>query len=211
MSTDPMRRTAADAAAELARASRRTRRRSPKESYRETVEAIVVAVHPRAPGPRVRGRGVRDPDRLDGPDPDGPAQGGHLPAVRLRLRGQRLRGGRGLRRRQPAARRVDSGICVNCRFQAPVDDAPSFKGDRILVMKFPYDLPFLPGRVGPRALGRGRLPLSRGARGQLHQAARRPARRDAPDLLRRHLHQAAGRRRRSGSSASRSSTSRRCR
>src|ERR1700758_2260490 len=30
--------------------------------------------------------------------------------------------------------RVSSGICVNCRYRASIDDAPSFKGDRILVM-----------------------------------------------------------------------------
>ena len=42
-----------------------------------------------------------------------------------------------------------SGICVNCRYQARVDDEPSFKGDRILVMKFPYDMPNLPGSAGP--------------------------------------------------------------
>jgi signal peptidase I len=42
------------------------------------------------------------------------------------------------------------GICVNCRNRVVVDDAPSFKGDRILVMKFPYELPFLPGSAGPR-------------------------------------------------------------
>ena len=28
-------------------------------------------------------------------------------------------------------------------------EAPSFKGDRILVMMFPYDLPFLPGSSPP--------------------------------------------------------------
>ncbi len=42
------------------------------------------------------------------------------------------------------------GICVNCRYRTVVDDAPSFKGDRILVMKFPYELQFLPGSAGPR-------------------------------------------------------------
>ena len=47
-------------------------------------------------------------------------------------------------------RQVDSGICVNCRYQARrTDRAPSFKGDRILVMMFPYDLPFLPGSSPP--------------------------------------------------------------
>lgn len=49
-----------------------------------------------------------------------------------------------------AAHRVYSGICVNCRYQARVIDEPSFKGDRILVMKFPYDLPALPGSSGPK-------------------------------------------------------------
>lgn len=48
-----------------------------------------------------------------------------------------------------AARRVASGVCVNCRYQARVGDQPSFKGDRILVMKFPYDLPFLPLSSAP--------------------------------------------------------------
>jgi signal peptidase I len=50
----------------------------------------------------------------------------------------------------PTSRRVYTGICVNCRYQAVVKDEPSFKGDRILVMKFPYDLPFLPGSSGPQ-------------------------------------------------------------
>ncbi|WP_435007107.1 S26 family signal peptidase [Tundrisphaera lichenicola] len=44
----------------------------------------------------------------------------------------------------------ETGICVNCRFRTEVDGAPSFKGDRILVMKFPYELPFLPGSAGPK-------------------------------------------------------------
>jgi signal peptidase I len=41
------------------------------------------------------------------------------------------------------------GLCVNCRYQARLDETPSFKGDRILVMMFPYDLTFLPGCGGP--------------------------------------------------------------
>ena len=41
------------------------------------------------------------------------------------------------------------GLCVNCRAKTVTDDAPSFKGDRILVEKFPYELPFLPGSGGP--------------------------------------------------------------
>ena len=42
------------------------------------------------------------------------------------------------------------GLCVNCRARTIVDEAPSFKGDRILVEKFNYELPFLPGSAGPR-------------------------------------------------------------
>ena len=45
---------------------------------------------------------------------------------------------------------MGSGICVNCRYQATSSaTTPSFKGDRILVMMFPYDLPFLPGSGPP--------------------------------------------------------------
>ncbi len=50
----------------------------------------------------------------------------------------------------PYPRRVYAGTCVNCRFQATrLDDEPSFKGDRILVSMFPYDLPYLPGASEP--------------------------------------------------------------
>jgi signal peptidase I len=38
---------------------------------------------------------------------------------------------------------VRSGLCANCRFSVPVENEPSFNGDRILVMKFLYNLPFL--------------------------------------------------------------------
>jgi signal peptidase I len=49
-----------------------------------------------------------------------------------------------------ATQLVYSGLCVNCRYQAiHLDSVPSFKGDRILVMMFPYDLPFLPGSGPP--------------------------------------------------------------
>src|SRR5262249_19885836 len=51
-------------------------------------------------------------------------------------------------RTRPASM-VTAGTCVNCRYQAPVGDAPTFNGDRILVMKFLYDMPFLPGASGP--------------------------------------------------------------
>ncbi len=46
-------------------------------------------------------------------------------------------------------RDVFSGLCGNCRNLARLDKSPSFKGDRILVMMFPYDLPFLPGSGSP--------------------------------------------------------------
>jgi signal peptidase I len=48
-----------------------------------------------------------------------------------------------------ANRSVHSGLCGNCRFQARLAGLPSFKGDRILVMMFPYDLPFLPASGEP--------------------------------------------------------------
>lgn len=41
-------------------------------------------------------------------------------------------------------RPVAFGTCSNCRHRTQVDDLPSFNGDRILVMKFPYKLSFLP-------------------------------------------------------------------
>jgi signal peptidase I len=48
-----------------------------------------------------------------------------------------------------AGRRIRSGTCENCRFEASVVDAPSFSGDRIYVMKDGLSLPFFgaPGRV----------------------------------------------------------------
>jgi signal peptidase I len=46
-------------------------------------------------------------------------------------------------------RNVYSGLCGNCRNLARLDESPSFKGDRILVMMFPYDLPFLPFSSSP--------------------------------------------------------------
>jgi signal peptidase I len=48
-----------------------------------------------------------------------------------------------------AGPRVHWGTCENCRFEAVVDTAPSFSGDRIYVMKNGVSLPFFPraGRV----------------------------------------------------------------
>lgn len=36
-------------------------------------------------------------------------------------------------------KRIETAICPNCRFENNVRDAPVFKGDRILVNKFPYE------------------------------------------------------------------------
>lgn len=40
--------------------------------------------------------------------------------------------------------------CANCRFPARIADEPSHNGDRILVMKAPYELPSLPGGGPPK-------------------------------------------------------------
>ena len=37
-------------------------------------------------------------------------------------------------------KRIETAFCPNCRFENVVRDAPVFKGDRILVNKFPYEL-----------------------------------------------------------------------
>lgn len=36
-------------------------------------------------------------------------------------------------------RRISAALCPNCRFDNPVLDEPAFKGDRIIVNKFPYE------------------------------------------------------------------------
>ena len=41
-----------------------------------------------------------------------------------------------------AGRRINSGVCENCRFETVVGDLPSFSGDRIYVMKHGLSLPF---------------------------------------------------------------------
>ncbi len=49
--------------------------------------------------------------------------------------------------------RVLRGTCVNCRYEARVDQEPSFSGDRVYVMKLGASLPFL-GGAAPGALKR---------------------------------------------------------
>jgi len=63
----------------------------------------------------------------------------------LGLAGFRL----GSRGRSYQGQTVVAGTCANCRYQAKLSDEPTFNGDRILVMKFPYDMPSLPGAGGP--------------------------------------------------------------
>jgi signal peptidase I len=53
-------------------------------------------------------------------------------------------------RRRRIGNYTEFGTCNNCRTAAQVQELPSFKGDRILVMKFLYSLPFLPGGGGPK-------------------------------------------------------------
>jgi signal peptidase I len=50
---------------------------------------------------------------------------------------------------QSRGTRVASGVCVNCRYKDNLAAKPSYSGDRILVLMFPYDLPDLPGSRPP--------------------------------------------------------------
>ncbi len=122
----------------------------PKEGHRETVEAIVVAM---ILALLVRGfeaeafvipTGSMAPTLMGRHKEIACPQCGFVYAVNASDEVEGFGGG------NPHNRRVYSGMCVNCRFQARVDDFPSFKGDRILVMKFPYDLPLLPGSSPPQ-------------------------------------------------------------
>jgi signal peptidase I len=121
----------------------------PREGHRETVEAIVVAM---ILALLVRGfeaeafvipTGSMAPTLMGRHKEITCPQCGHVYAVNA---SEEVEGFAGA---NPHTRRVYTGICVNCRFQARVEDTPSFKGDRILVMKFPYDLPQLPGSSAP--------------------------------------------------------------
>ena len=39
---------------------------------------------------------------------------------------------------------VEAGVCVNCRFKAPIADEPNFQGDRVYVMKAPLSITRFP-------------------------------------------------------------------
>ena len=120
----------------------------PEAEERTRVDRVVRDRLRLVPDLEPRGRGLRDPDRLDGPDLDGTPQGNCLSAVRLHVYGQR-RSAKSNRAGRAAStgRRVESGTCENCRFESAVGDTPSFSGDRIYVMKDGLSLPFF-GEAG---------------------------------------------------------------
>src|SRR5215211_468005 len=118
---------------------------TPKESHRETIESIVVAF---ILALLIRGfeaeafvipTGSMAPTLMGRHKEVTCPQCGLVYAVNASEEVEGVAGDR------LSERRVHTGICVNCRFQTRIGRDPSFKGDRILVMKFPYDLPFLPG------------------------------------------------------------------
>ncbi len=129
------------------RAAKLEPRPQTREGHRDTVEAIVVAFILALVVQGFRGPGFRDSHGIDGSDPDGPAQGDRLSSVWIHLCSQRVTGSR-----SPIG---DSARLLRALRQLPVPGSctstavPSFKGDRILVMMFPYDLPFLPGSGPP--------------------------------------------------------------
>ena len=150
----------------------------PKEGHRETVEAIVVAF---ILALLVRGfeaeafvipTGSMAPTLMGRHKEVTCPQCGHVYAVNA---SEEVEGVAGDRLADSAG--STSGICVNCRFQARLDRRAELQGGPHPGDEVPLRPALPPRRVGPRALGRGRLPLSRGARDQLHQAAGRPARR----------------------------------
>jgi signal peptidase I len=127
-------------------ASRKTVAASPKESWRDTIEQVVVAF--------ILAILIRAFDAEAFVIPTGsmaPTLMGHHKEVACPQCGfvyavnaaEESEGG-------DRRRRIDSSVCVNCRFQASgLSQQPSFKGDRILVNKFPYEMPFLPGARPP--------------------------------------------------------------
>ncbi|AGA26244.1 signal peptidase I [Singulisphaera acidiphila] len=133
-----------------------------KEGHRETIEAIVVAMilallvrgfeaeafviptGSMAPTLMGRHKEVTCPQCkfVYSVNASGEEGGGGQP---LGIGGFRFRGNAEGR---PGSR-VVAGTCVNCRFHADLTGEPTFNGDRILVMKFNYDMPFLPGASVP--------------------------------------------------------------
>jgi signal peptidase I len=127
----------------------------PQEGHRETVEALVVAfilallvrgfeaeafvIPTGSMAPTLMGRHKE----IDCP------RCGFTYAVNASDEDERGRGFGGAGRTRETRNWVVAGTCVNCRHQAALGDLPTFNGDRILVMKFPYDIPWLPGASPP--------------------------------------------------------------
>ena len=122
----------------------------PREGYRDTVEAIAIAfiaallIRGLEVEPFVIPTGSMAPTLMGRHKEVTCPQCGFVYAVNASEEVE------GLPVSSLSSRRVASGICGNCRYQAKLIDEPSFKGDRILVMKFPYDLPSLPGSSEPK-------------------------------------------------------------
>lgn len=135
--------------AEAPPAKKKAEAEKPKESFRDLVEQVVVAIllailirgfdaeafviptGSMAPTLKGRHKEIACP------------QCGHLYAVNSSEEAEAYFN------ENPEARASELAVCENCRWAAPVGDAPSFKGDRILVMKFPYEFPWLPGCGDP--------------------------------------------------------------
>jgi signal peptidase I len=117
----------------------------PKEGYRDTVEAIVVALILALVVRGFEAQAFVIPTGSMAPTLMGRHKEIDCPQCGFRYA---VNASEEVDVRSPG-RNVYAGLCVNCRYQARLDEEPSFKGDRILVMMFPYDLPFLPGSSPP--------------------------------------------------------------
>src|SRR5258708_8950509 len=115
----------------------------PKEGYRDTVEAVVVAL---ILALVVRGfeaqafvipTGSMAPTLMGRHKEITCPQCGYVFSVNA---SEEDEGPRGLGRLRNGGQHpwVIAGTCVNCRFQTKVVNEPTFNGDRILVMKLPY-------------------------------------------------------------------------
>ena len=116
----------------------------PREGHRETVEAIIVAFILALVVRGFEAQAFVIPTGSMAPTLMDVTRKSPVPSVDSCMRSMRRRK---LNRRVPQL--VRAGLCVNCRYQARLDDQPSFKGDRILVSMFTYDLPYLPASHDP--------------------------------------------------------------
>lgn len=124
----------------------------PKEGYRDTVEAVVVAFILALVFRGFQAQAFVIPTGSMAPTLMGRHKEVVCPQCKyvytINASDEVADSGRGFRNEGVD---VASGICVNCRYQhRSLEEQPSFKGDRILVMMFPYDLPFLPLSHAPQ-------------------------------------------------------------